>query len=607
MSTRYALEGPAIERLAIYLQDRTDGNPLFVEEMLRTLETEGILHEQDGIWALDDFGDVPIPPLVVQLIESRLAEFEPQTQRLLEVAAVIGQDVPLDLWTAVSNADEQALSSAVSQALTAHLIEERPATFALSFRHALIREALYARLVLLDRRRWHRAVAEELLRSPHSDPDVLVTHLGRANDPRLAEWLVRAGSRAMGQLAWDVAVERYQQALDLLEIQGIGNPVQYCDLLLELGDAQERSGAGANQGVGAGNDPIARSTFWRAAEFARQHDLFEQLGRAALGVVGWNVGADHGGREGVQLLREALDVLPDRDSPLRVRLLTRRAIGSWGLSHHDPVPAMSLLEESAQCLDEAVGMARGLRDPDSIAYALAGSTLSHLQSGELDRAMESTEEMMDCAAQEELTAWALLWRHYAQMTSGEIEAARATMENFAQIGDRLQTTMFDWHLAIWRAGEALSTGEYKAASEWIQKIHAIWPTSGAGLKLDFKLSRELDDVLSLDHIFGLFGFSFSPWYIQHVYAQEIGDRATARENAEAIWKHNSVRFAHLNGLGKPVSPNARRPDANEHLVGRPRTGTGDLRATPTLCQSQYSCAVFELLWRCSRTSSRPAG
>ena len=120
--------------------------------MLRTLEAEGILHEEDGIWTLDDFGDVPIPPLVVQLIESRLADLEPKTQRLLEVAAIIGQDVPLDLWTAVSGADEQALSGAVAQAVSTHLIEERPATFALSFRTRIDpRSALLAPGSALDR------------------------------------------------------------------------------------------------------------------------------------------------------------------------------------------------------------------------------------------------------------------------------------------------------------------------------------------------------------------------------------------------------------------------------------------------------------------------
>ena len=560
VSTRYSLEGPAIERLAIYLQDRTDGNPLFVEEMLRTLEAEGILHEQDGIWALDAFGDVPIPPLVVQLIESRLAELEPQTQRLLEVAAVIGQDVPLDLWAAVSNADEQALSSAVSQALTAHLIEERPATFALSFRHALIREALYSRLVLLDRRRWHRAVADELLQSPQPDPDVLVTHLGRANDPRLAEWLIRAGARAMGQLAWDVAIERYQQALDLLEIQGIADPQQYCDVLLDLGEAQERSGVGARQGIGAGNDPIAQSTYWRAVGIARQNGLSEVFGRAAMGVVGRNFGGTHGGDEGFQLLRDALEELPDQDSPLRVRLMTRWAIGSWGRGHLYSVPFESLLRDILDQLDEAVAMARRLGDPDSLAYALAGAALIHLHLGELIQVTDSTQEIVDLLEylddREELHAWALLWHHYAQVIVGEIDAARTTMDVFAQVVARLQTTTFDWHLAIWHAGEAFSAGDFDASSAWIERVHAIWPLSGAGSTLHFRLSRELDDMIAFDSLIEAFGSvgqnfdaSYSPWNVRHQYALDQGDRETARQFADGTWERHSVRISHSSVIG----------------------------------------------------------
>ena len=550
VTTRYALDSEATERLTTYLQERADGNPLFAEEMLRTLEAERILEEENGSWSLDDLSDAPVPPLIIQLIESRLIDLDPETQRLLEVAAVIGQDVPIDLWASISGADERSLSNAVSQAVSAHLIQEHPATFTLEFRHALIREALYSRLVLLDRRRWHRAVADQLLKSPQPDPDELVTHLGLANDPRLTEWLVIAGDRAMSRFAWDVAIERYQHAVDLLEIQGGGDARQYCELLLSLGDAQERAGAGADQGPGAGNDPVARATFWEAAGIARKHDFPNFLGRAALGVAGRNFGNDHGGLEGVQLMEDALKSLPQDDSPLRVRLLTRAAMGSWFRLSGEEVSVAPLIREIQKWTDDAMGMARRLADPESIAYANAGATYLCNISGQPDKALEITQETLDIAAHDdfpqELLAFALLWRHYPQIIKGDIDAARQTMDAFATVVERLRTRVFDWHLAVWRTGYALSTGEFDLAMKHLEDLEAIWPISAAGTVLRFILSRELDAVTPLGPVGP---FAVAPWSVSHLYALEQDDLATARDLSDEIWRRANRVLPHLEHLG----------------------------------------------------------
>ena len=363
-----------------------------------------------------------------------------------------------------------------------------------------------------------------------------------------------------GQLAWDVAVERYQQALDLLEIKGIADPQQYCDVLLDLGEAQERSGTGARQGVGAGNDPVARSTYWRVVGIARPNGLSEILARAALGVVGRNFAGDHGGDAGYQLLRDALESLPEQDSPLRVRLMIRWAIGSWGRSHLDSGPFEYLLRDILDQRDEAVAMARRLEDPDSLAYALTGAAFIHLQLGQLNQVTDATQEIMDLLeylhGREEFHAWALYLQHYAQVIAGEIDAGRSTMNAFAQVVARLQTTMFDWHLVVWRAGDAFSTGDFDTAMAWIERVHAIWPLSGAGSTLQFKFSRELDDMTTFESLVEEFrsvrpsyDFGLSPWTVKHQYALDQGDRETARQAADGTWKRHSARISHLSTIG----------------------------------------------------------
>src|SRR5213075_1431717 len=134
--------------------------------LLRTLEEEGTLRAADGRWSLGDLGRVRLPRLLRQVIEGRLDRLGEEQQRLLAVAAVIGQEVPFDLWAAVSEAEEQALLEAVERATEARLVEEAEDGARARFIHALIREALYAGTAPSRRRRWHRRAGEALAAAP---------------------------------------------------------------------------------------------------------------------------------------------------------------------------------------------------------------------------------------------------------------------------------------------------------------------------------------------------------------------------------------------------------------------------------------------------------
>ncbi|HEX7103262.1 MAG TPA: hypothetical protein VF201_11510, partial [Nitrolancea sp.] len=84
-----------------------------------------------------------------------------------------------------------------------------------------IREALYADLISLRRRTLHRQVADQLIQTASSDPDVVAHHLQQASDPRAVDWLRDAGRRAERGYAWLTAVERYEAVLSkLTELDG---------------------------------------------------------------------------------------------------------------------------------------------------------------------------------------------------------------------------------------------------------------------------------------------------------------------------------------------------------------------------------------------------
>ena len=218
--SRYALPDADEGRLAAYLQDRAEGNPLYLGELLRTLEEEGLLGRRGDRWTLGDVAGARVPTLLRQVIDGRVARLGEEARRLLTAAAIIGQEVPFALWAAVAGADEAALLGPVEQAGEARLVTDLPDGGGVRFAHALIREALYEGAGALRRRALHRRIGEHLVAQPAPDPDAVAYHLCRAGDPRAAEWLVWAGERAWRAYAWLTAAERFEAALALMGQQG---------------------------------------------------------------------------------------------------------------------------------------------------------------------------------------------------------------------------------------------------------------------------------------------------------------------------------------------------------------------------------------------------
>jgi DNA-binding CsgD family transcriptional regulator/tetratricopeptide (TPR) repeat protein len=220
VAARYALADADRDRLVQYLVGRTEGNALFLSELLRTLEAEDVLHATGERWSLGNLAGVPVPTLLRQVIEGRLRRMAPETERLLAVAAVIGQEVPVSLWAAVAGTDEEGVLEAVEAAAGVRLVVDTPDGTGMRFAHALIREALYAGLPRAQRRGWHRRTGEALLETPQPDPDAVAHHFGRAGDPRAFAWLVRAGLRAWRAAAWLTAASRFAAAAALPDEDG---------------------------------------------------------------------------------------------------------------------------------------------------------------------------------------------------------------------------------------------------------------------------------------------------------------------------------------------------------------------------------------------------
>ncbi|HEX5165648.1 MAG TPA: BREX system ATP-binding domain-containing protein, partial [Thermomicrobiales bacterium] len=214
---RYQFSKADTTRLGAYVHRLSEGNPFFCGEILRELEEVGALSRAGDHWQITNLDRVRVPALVRQVIERRLERLDDDARSLLQIAAVIGQEVPVDLWVEVSGASDEHLAETLERATEARLVVELRGGTAFSFTHALIRETLYESLVSLRRRRWHRTTAEVLERMSRPDPDAIAHHYQQANDDRAFEWLIRAGRRAMERYSWRTAVERWEAAAELLE------------------------------------------------------------------------------------------------------------------------------------------------------------------------------------------------------------------------------------------------------------------------------------------------------------------------------------------------------------------------------------------------------
>jgi tetratricopeptide (TPR) repeat protein len=212
----------------------TEGNPLFIEEVIKGLATDGQIILRDGRWEQRDTSQLLVPGSIKSVLGQRMDRVKKPTLELLQLAAVIGRNFSLDVLSAAGHYDEDTIQWAIEEALRYELIEvsrivDQPAAsngqlnIYYQFQHALIRETLYGDLRPLRRRRWHRKVAaamEKLAANGSLDlaPAVLAHHyVAAARDEKAVPYLRQAGEAACQVYAHAEAVDYLEQAFEILE------------------------------------------------------------------------------------------------------------------------------------------------------------------------------------------------------------------------------------------------------------------------------------------------------------------------------------------------------------------------------------------------------
>jgi len=157
------LDEPPLKQLVAAIDERCEGNPFFIEEMLKTLVERGALVPRENVWRPEQLAAATtIPDSVRDVVEQRMSRMDPVARHVVQVAAVIGPTFDFDLLKTVSGADDAALLLAMRAAIDGQLITEVGGGDRYRFRHALTREAVLGQLQQRERRLLHGAIGNAI-------------------------------------------------------------------------------------------------------------------------------------------------------------------------------------------------------------------------------------------------------------------------------------------------------------------------------------------------------------------------------------------------------------------------------------------------------------
>jgi class 3 adenylate cyclase/tetratricopeptide (TPR) repeat protein len=350
-----ALAGQAPpEELVRVIDNETEGNPFFVEELYLHLAESGVLLDDHGRIRPDlKVDEASVPESIRLVVGERLSRLSSLTRQALVAAAISGRVFAPDFVADLAGVDMEVLSDALEEAEQARLIGPVAGDGTLAFSHELIRQTLLADVSTVKRERLHLQAANAIERRYAEDLEEhaadLTHHLARAgrsaDRSRLVRYLTIAGQRAADAAAFDEAVAHFEHALSLLERVSQDTRAELLERL-----------AMALRSVGRWDDALR--TMNEALDLYQVLGRTDSLGRLSSTMVlqlTWTARI----REAVQAAQRALGVLGDIVSADRARLLS--ATG-WAVTMGGDYETAKAMFDQARALADQVGDERALAD-----------------------------------------------------------------------------------------------------------------------------------------------------------------------------------------------------------------------------------------------------
>ena len=157
------LNAPVSKEFLDIIFPLTEGNPFFIEEILKALLASGDMSYVDGTWDRKEIDQLRIPRTIQDAVQRRTQQLDERTRQALTLASVMGRRFDFRLLQDLLGVEESDLLAMLKELIAAQLVVEETAD-RFAFRHALTREAIYTTLLLRERQGLHRAVAEAIER-----------------------------------------------------------------------------------------------------------------------------------------------------------------------------------------------------------------------------------------------------------------------------------------------------------------------------------------------------------------------------------------------------------------------------------------------------------
>ena len=439
---------PATVGLAEAVQERTDGNPFFVGEVVRLLASEGKLTSGGSA------AELQIPQGVREVIGRRLDRLSDETNATLRVAAVIGRDFDEELVWRVADMQPEQLMTAATEAIAERLVTDLSDGH-YSFAHALVRDTLYEELSPPKRSALHErtGVAIEEICGGNVDERLgeLAHHFleaaPRGDLAKAIDYAQRAGEQDMEQLAYEDAVDVYGRALEVLELMDEPDEELRCSLLLSLGGAEAKSARVAD----------ARDAFERGADSARRLDDADGLVGAAIGIA---MMSDAGRLDEklLALLDESLEWIGPERTARRAALLSAKSAEMYWVDND--------LTESTRLVDEAIEIAREVDAPASLAAALQRKIF--IPAGpnaprERLRLADEILELGEATGNREAVLRAHAYRLWQFLELADMEAVDRELSLYARLADELRMPEHSWLTIALRGMRTLLDGDIDGA------------------------------------------------------------------------------------------------------------------------------------------------
>jgi class 3 adenylate cyclase/predicted ATPase len=331
---------------------KTDGNPLFVEELTKTVLEAGILVEDAEGYRLDG----PLPPLAIPAtlqdsLMARLDRLAP-VREIAQIGAAIGRDFPYSLLRAVVGRDETALKRALAQLEQAELVFRRgePPEAVYSFKHALVGDAAYESLLKSRRQQLHGRIARTLEeRFPDvvaSQPEIVARHFAEAGlVERASDYWLKAGQQAARRSANAEALNHLARGLELLP--NIDDPVlrNKSELLL-----QTSLGNSLRATKGWSIDSV-KQAYTRALQLCKESGFDEHTFPAVFGLWTWDF--VRGALGEAQALAERLLSAAENVEDSVYKVLAHEALGFTLFAHGKFAAAHAELERSISICEDS--------------------------------------------------------------------------------------------------------------------------------------------------------------------------------------------------------------------------------------------------------------